>query len=66
MAQPDPPPTQSAPKSARSLWLAVILAFTLLISAWSLLIFIATKNKPELIEPVQQHTESSPPPAEGP
>lgn len=48
-----------APKSARSLWLAVILAFVLLISAWSLLIFIATKNKPETIQPVQPVESSS-------
>jgi hypothetical protein len=37
-------------RTARSLWLWVILAFTLLISAWSLLIYIATENRPETVE----------------
>jgi len=37
-------------KGARSLWLWVILAFLVLISAWTALIFIAVDNKPEIIE----------------
>jgi hypothetical protein len=32
------------------LWVYVTLAFVVLISAWTLLIFIATQNQPELIE----------------
>lgn len=34
----------------RSLWIWVILAFLLLIGAWTGIILIATKNQPELIE----------------
>lgn len=34
----------------RSLWVWVILAFLLLIGAWTSIILIATKNQPELIE----------------
>jgi len=37
-------------KSARSLWLWVLLAFLILISAWTALIIIATGNQPEIIE----------------
>lgn len=37
-------------KSSRILWLWVILAFLLLISAWTALILIAAANQPELIE----------------
>lgn len=36
--------------NARSLWFWVILAFVILISAWSLLIVIASRNQPEVIE----------------
>jgi hypothetical protein len=36
--------------SGKSLWLWVILAFAILISAWTTLIIIATKNQPEKIE----------------
>jgi 4-amino-4-deoxy-L-arabinose transferase-like glycosyltransferase len=36
--------------SARSLWLWVILAFVVLISAWAALITIATRNQPEVVE----------------
>lgn len=42
--------TEREKSSARSLWLWVILAFALLISAWSLLIYIATENRPETVE----------------
>ena len=44
-------PEDSSPTStARSLWMWVVLAFVLLISAWALLIYIASTNKPEVIE----------------
>jgi len=36
--------------SGKSLWLWVILAFAILISAWTTLIIIAAKNQPEKIE----------------
>jgi bacteriorhodopsin len=42
--------TDRKKSSARSLWLWVVLAFALLISAWSLLIYIATENRPEMVE----------------
>jgi len=35
---------------ARSLWLWVVLAFVILISAWTTLIIIAARNQPELVE----------------
>jgi len=35
---------------ARNLWLWVIIAFMVLIAAWTTLIVIAAKNQPELIE----------------
>ena len=35
---------------ARVLWIWVILAFVILISAWTLLITIAVRNQPEQIE----------------
>ena len=38
---------------SRSLWLWVLLAFVILISAWTTLIIIASNNQPELIE-IQQ------------
>lgn len=34
----------------RALWFWVILAFVVLISAWTVLILIATRNQPEMIE----------------
>jgi len=34
----------------KKVWLFVILAFLLLIGAWSLLITLAVKNQPEKIE----------------
>lgn len=40
-------------KSARFLWGMVILAFVVLISAWTALIIIATKNRPAEV-PIQQ------------
>jgi len=44
--------TDSSPprKGTRILWLWVILAFVVLISAWTALIYIAVDNKPEIIE----------------
>ena len=33
-----------------TLWIWVVLAFLLLIGAWTGIILIATKNQPELIE----------------
>jgi flagellar basal body-associated protein FliL len=39
--------------NGRTLWIWVILAFVILISAWTALIIIASKNQPELIE-IQQ------------
>ncbi|NDV60862.1 hypothetical protein G0Q06_00180 [Puniceicoccales bacterium CK1056] len=35
---------------SRSLWVWVILAFVILISAWTCLIIVASKNQPEVIE----------------
>lgn len=37
-------------KSSRSLWLWVVLAFLVLIAAWTTLIVIAANNQPELVE----------------
>jgi len=37
-------------KGSRALWLWVIAAFVVLISAWTALIIIAVENKPEIIE----------------
>lgn len=36
--------------SPRSLWIWVILAFLVLIAAWTTLIVIASSNQPEIIE----------------
>jgi len=41
---------QSGKKNGRLLWLWVILAFAVLITAWSTLIVIALSNQPEAIE----------------
>lgn len=38
-----------APRS-RSLWIWVILAFLVLISAWTGLILVAVRNQPEVVE----------------
>ena len=38
------------PRSARTLWLWVILAFLLLIGAWTTLIIIAKRHQPQKIE----------------
>lgn len=35
---------------ARSLWVWVIIAFLVLISAWTTLIIIAANNQPEMVE----------------
>ena len=37
-------------RGGRSLWIWVLLAFLILVSAWVALIVIATKNQPEIIE----------------
>lgn len=37
-------------KGDRSLWIAVIAAFVILISAWTFLIVTAVNNQPEVIE----------------
>jgi len=42
--------SQNKKAGSRSLWIWVILAFVLLISAWTSLIIIAAKNQPEVIE----------------
>lgn len=42
--------SKPAAKGGRSLWLWVILAFVILISAWATLITIATTHKPEVVE----------------
>jgi len=36
--------------SGKTLWIWVILAFVILIGAWTVLIIIASTNQPELIE----------------
>ncbi len=41
---------QQTGKTARSLWIWVVLAFVVLIAAWTALIVIATENQPEIIE----------------
>lgn len=42
--------TKRPGKGTRNLWFWVILAFLILITAWSTLIVIAARNQPELIE----------------
>jgi hypothetical protein len=44
------PAKKKTASNARSLWIWVVLAFVILISAWTALIIIASKNQPELIE----------------
>jgi len=44
------PHSSPGKKGARSLWVWVILAFLVLIAAWTALIIIAVGNKPEIIE----------------
>jgi hypothetical protein len=41
---------EPSPLSGRKLWLWVIIAFMVLITAWTTLIIIAARNQPELIE----------------
>lgn len=41
--------TQKSP-GGKALWIWVVLAFAVLISAWTVLIVIASKNQPEIIE----------------
>lgn len=42
--------TSPRKEGARILWLWVVLAFVVLIAAWTALIYIAVHNKPEIIE----------------
>jgi hypothetical protein len=42
--------TNDRKRGSRNLWLWVIIAFMILITAWTTLIVIAAKNQPELIE----------------
>ncbi|MGE9292262.1 MAG: hypothetical protein ACQKBW_01495 [Puniceicoccales bacterium] len=58
--------TAPAPTTARrrsllqSLWFWVVLAFLLLIGAWTTIIMIATKNRPANVELEQvEHTEQT-------
>ena len=44
-------PPATPRRGTGSLWLWVILAFVLLITAWTLLIWIASKNAPEMLDP---------------
>jgi hypothetical protein len=37
-------------QGARSLWVWVVIAFLILISAWATLITIAANNQPEMVE----------------
>ena len=37
-------------RGARSLWVWVVIAFLVLISAWTTLIIIAANNQPEMVE----------------
>ena len=41
---------QGKPRSARSLWLWVIVAFLVLTGAWTTLVIIAKRNQPQEIE----------------
>lgn len=43
-------PASKKPGSTRALWLWVVLAFLLLITAWTTLIIIAKRNQPQKIE----------------
>ena len=56
----DTPPENHPKSHARSLWIWVIFAFVLLISAWTLLITIATRNNPEVIEVEDQRSDQHP------
>ena len=38
------------PRSTRTLWLWVIIAFLILIGAWTTLVVIAKRNQPQKIE----------------
>jgi hypothetical protein len=42
--------TDSSDKGGRTLWIWVILAFLVLISAWTGLVVTAIRNQPEVIE----------------
>jgi len=48
--------SSTPPKRSKALWLWVIAAFVILITAWSTLIYIAQTHKPELID-VEQTDE---------
>lgn len=43
-------PSRESRPGARSLWIWVVIAFAILISAWSVLIVTAMRNQPEVIE----------------
>ena len=43
-------PEPKGSKGSRNLWLWVIIAFLVLIAAWTTLIVIAANNQPELVE----------------
>ena len=47
---PEPRTQNDTNKGARNLWIWVLIAFLVLISAWTALIIIATRNQPEIIE----------------
>ncbi len=47
---PSPTATKTRRNPFKSLWFWVVLAFVLLISAWSTLIYVAANNRPEVIE----------------
>jgi hypothetical protein len=49
----NPPSQDNASFLNRHPWIYVVLAFVLLISAWSALITLAVKNSPETIEVIQ-------------
>jgi hypothetical protein len=49
----NPPSQESLSFLNRHPWIYVVLAFVLLISAWSALITLAVKNSPERIEVMQ-------------
>jgi hypothetical protein len=43
-------PASPRKSGARTLWLWVVLAFAVLITAWTILIVIAVRNQPEIVE----------------
>lgn len=49
-ATPGAQPAGQQTKGSWLLWIFVIIAFLILISAWTVLIIIATRNQPEIPE----------------